>query len=164
MQPLFFTSDTHFGHALMIEKLGRPFADVNEMDEQLIHLWNAKVPRNAMVFHLGDVSFRKMPDTLRILRRLNGTKCLVTGPDGTRAVLDHFPLLTWNKSHYGAWHLHGHSHGSLRPPAPLDRQRRMDVGIDTHPNLQPYSWDEIAEFMATKDHAAVDHHEEKPTG
>ena len=30
--------------------------------------------------------------------------------NGTSCVLSHFPMLIWNKSHYGSYHLHGHLH------------------------------------------------------
>lgn len=39
--------------------------------------------------------------------------------------LSHFPMQTWDRSHRGAYHLHGHSHGEL--PAAL---HRLDVGVD----------------------------------
>ncbi len=41
--------------------------------------------------------------------------------------LNHYSQLVWNKSHHGAIHLHGHSHGSLRYPKEM---RAMDVGVD----------------------------------
>lgn len=36
----FITSDTHFGHARIIELASRPFASVEEMDAELIRRWN----------------------------------------------------------------------------------------------------------------------------
>ena len=47
--------------------------------------------------------------------------------DGVRLVLCHYPLRSWNRQAKGAWQLHGHSHGRLKP---LTRQR--DVGVDCH--------------------------------
>ena len=40
---LFFTADTHFGHANIIRYCGRPFADAAAMDGALIAIWNAAV-------------------------------------------------------------------------------------------------------------------------
>ena len=83
-------------------------------------------------------------------------------PDGSseidRFTLCHFPLLVWNRSHYGAMHLHGHSHGNLAP-----RQGRvMDVGVDTHPfSWGPYSLAEVLVCMKDKGYIAHDHHKER---
>lgn len=74
---IFVVSDTHFGHANIIQYCGRPFASVKEMDETLVERWNAVVRPQDHVYHLGDVAMRK-PD-LSIVKRLNGHKRLVFG-------------------------------------------------------------------------------------
>ena len=51
---IFFTADTHFGHANIIKYCHRPFATVEEMDDALVRNWNAVVSPDATVFHLGD--------------------------------------------------------------------------------------------------------------
>lgn len=69
-------------------------------------------------------------------------------------VLCHYPFFTWEQSHHGAWHLHGHSHGGLgrmnryqkiikSPPTTLEDGHSMDVGVDTN-DFYPYSLSEIA--------------------
>lgn len=75
---LFFASDPHFGHKNIIKYCDRPFMDEKEMNENLVSKWNAKVPKNAIVFLLGDVSMR---DDIaeRMLAKLNGTIILVKG-------------------------------------------------------------------------------------
>ena len=40
-------------------------------------------------------------------------------------VLSHYAMRVWDRSHYGSWHLYGHSHCNL-PPLPGS----LDVGID----------------------------------
>ncbi|MBW1975244.1 MAG: hypothetical protein JRI45_06700 [Deltaproteobacteria bacterium] len=57
-------------------------------------------------------------------------------------VLCHYAMRTWAKSHYNAWHLHGHSHGRLAPVGKM-----LDVGVDTH-NFYPWSWQEVVEYMS----------------
>lgn len=45
--------------------------------------------------------------------------------------LCHYPMLSWNKSHYGAWSLCGHSHGSNPHSLPDDLNgKRLEVSID----------------------------------
>jgi calcineurin-like phosphoesterase family protein len=61
-------------------------------------------------------------------------------------VLCHYAMRVWNRSHHGAYHLYGHSHGKL----PDDRNSlSMDVGIDAH-NYFPISLEEIQEYMFKK--------------
>jgi calcineurin-like phosphoesterase family protein len=40
-------------------------------------------------------------------------------------VLCHYPMLRWDRSHYGSFHLFGHVHGNLKTA-----NRSMDVGVD----------------------------------
>lgn len=40
-------------------------------------------------------------------------------------VLCHYSMRVWDRSHYGSWHLYGHSHGNLPPIA-----NSLDVGVD----------------------------------
>lgn len=49
-----FTSDTHFGHARIIELCDRPFSSVQEMNEQLVVNINATVPATDRLVFLGD--------------------------------------------------------------------------------------------------------------
>jgi calcineurin-like phosphoesterase family protein len=154
METIWFTSDTHYGHKRMITERG--VRDVPLMDELLIRNWNDVVGKSDRVYHLGDFSFHKLPETVNILRRLNGQLHVVLGnhdrdfwkkipgTPGTRIasvtearkeikvgeqkiVLDHYALLTWNKMHYGSWMLHGHSHGNLPDSKTA---KRLDVGVD----------------------------------
>jgi calcineurin-like phosphoesterase family protein len=76
---IFFTSDTHFGHANVIKYSKRPFAHVDEMNEALIANWNARVKPNDTVWHLGDFAFLSPAKTEAILERLNGKKRLILG-------------------------------------------------------------------------------------
>lgn len=56
---VYFTSDLHFGHELVLKKYPnfRKGANVAEMDENLIAAWNALVTPEDIVYDLGDVSF-----------------------------------------------------------------------------------------------------------
>ncbi len=191
MIPIYFTSDLHWGHAKMATLRG--FETPAQMNEKLIENWNAKVPKNAEVYVLGDFSFMGAIATREIIGRLNGRIALVPGnhdsgmnagtlslfdrvlpplknikvnrhlEDGTEVVqhlvLCHFPLLVWDKGHYGAWHLHGHCHGRAQYPNP--NARIVDVGIDgPRSGLSPLSFDDIAGIMKGRGFKPLDQHEE----
>lgn len=76
---IWFTSDTHFGHARIVELCERPFRDVREMDEELVRRWNARVAPGDVVYHLGDFSMGPRRTIGEVLRQLRGYKVLVRG-------------------------------------------------------------------------------------
>lgn len=79
---------------------------------------------------------------------INSPYLELKGSNGVPEItLCHYAMRVWNKSHFGTWHLYGHSHGRL-PDDP--NSLSMDVGVDTRPDWRPYSIDEIAAHMATK--------------
>lgn len=77
MSGVFFSSDTHFLHA-MVAKL-RGFASSAEHDEAVIERWNRLVRPDDLVWHLGDVGLGNETRVLEQAARLNGRKQLVTG-------------------------------------------------------------------------------------
>lgn len=178
MNNLWFVSDTHWGHKNIIKYSNRPFESVEEMDEALIKNWNSKVKPNDEVWHLGDFSFHKEGMTEGIIKRLNGRINFVRGNhdeimpnlykyfksvqdykeirvDGQKIVLCHFPMLTWNKAHRGAWMLHGHSHGSVNY---LNvGTTRLDVGVDNF-KYTPVSYEEVRDLLKDIEYTPVDHH------
>ena len=169
----FFTADTHFGHRNIINYINRPFTSVEEMDETLIQNWNNVVQPLDVVYHLGDFCFGnpwKYLDRLngyikfiigghdkelskRIYNKFNDSdmmkKNFIYGNlldviiDKQLIVLCHYSMRKWNRSHYGSWHLYGHSHGNL-PPLGLS----FDVGVDTN-DFYPYSLDDVSNKMKT---------------
>lgn len=179
MSNIFFTSDHHFGHKSIIKYSNRPFETVEDMDEALIQNWNNTIKNHATVYHCGDLSFYRPDKTREILYRLNGQIFFINGNhdksnrlgsltkgrfgwikdyyelkiDGKKIILCHYPFATWNGAHHGNWHLHGHSHGSLK----TNRPGRMDIGVDTR-NYFPWSYDEVHEELKDKEYIPVDHH------
>ena len=92
----FFTADHHFGQEGVIRMCGRHFADAAEMDEVLVHAWNARVRPSDVVWFLGDFAMGSSPDRCReLFARLNGTKHLVRGNHDKPRVLD----LPWASQH-----------------------------------------------------------------
>ena len=73
---IYFTADTHFGHANAIWMCGRPYKSVDDMNEAMIAAWNSRVTGNDTVYIVGDMFFR-CEDPESILRRLKGRKRLL---------------------------------------------------------------------------------------
>jgi calcineurin-like phosphoesterase family protein len=175
---VWFTSDTHFGHANIIRYSERPYASVAEMDEALAASWNAVVRPGDTIWHLGDFAFRHSRPAGSYLERLQGEKHLVWGNhddaetrglrgwassapyaeltvEGTRLVLFHYAMRVWNRSHRGAVQLYGHSHNSLAGDS-----QSCDVGVDNPVwGYRPVSLAEILRFLGTQvERVPVDHH------
>jgi calcineurin-like phosphoesterase family protein len=174
---VFFTSDTHFGHANIIKYCNRPYKTVDEMDEDLIRSWNSVVGKHDTVYHLGDFSMKPAD---YYISRLNGHIHLIIGNHEKEAlkvrgrfasvhdlhsikhgeqgiILCHYAMRVWNKSHHGYWHLYGHSHGTL-PDDP--NSKSLDVGVDCW-NFAPVSMEQLTQAMSRKNHVPVDHHGEE---
>jgi hypothetical protein len=98
-QQVWFTSDTHFGHTNVIKYSGRPFADVNEMNEKLVLNWNAIVKPGDVVYHLGDFA---LCDAERATAQLRQRQRLLRGfalevTDRERAALQYVEEATQTK-------------------------------------------------------------------
>lgn len=73
------------------------------------------------------------------------TVILTTGPqENATIVMCHYAMRVWPFSHFGSWHLFGHSHGTL--PA---WGKSHDVGVDAE-NFRPVSLSEIKMIMQEK--------------
>ena len=155
---IWFTSDTHFFHDKIVEYSQRPFASVEEMNEELIARWNSVVHRDGIVFHLGDFCFGKPDKWNHILDRLKGRIYLVLGNhdaghiseevaerfeavafqmrlnvNGQKIYLNHFPFLSYSGDNHGTWQLFGHIHSNLHNYNIIDKHRL--------PVLQPGQYD-----------------------
>ena len=173
---IWFTADTHFGHKNILEYSARPFSTIEEMNEALIKNWNSKVANDDDVFHLGDVGLCSPSKLKEILNQLNGKIYLIRGNHEKSAeackerfewikdyyelsiddqegyqgkqlvVLMHYAMRVWPASHFGTYHLYGHSHGEL----PDDTSSlSLDVGVDCH-NYAPVSYEDVNRIMKTK--------------
>lgn len=107
----FFTSDHHFYHKNIIEYCNRPYADLEEMHDDMIAKWNETVGNDDRVYCLGDFSFGNVGQTKDILAQLNGYKILIRGnhdSNGTCKLFDewhqnldfHSEYFTFLLSHY----------------------------------------------------------------
>ena len=74
---VFFTSDTHFGHAGARGLYRRPFALVAELDTAMLDRWNTTVGPEDEIWHLGDFAFGVPEAAMAVLLgRLHGHKHL----------------------------------------------------------------------------------------
>lgn len=179
-----FTADTHFYHNNIIRYCNRPFKSIDEMNEKLISNWNNKVSPTDLIYHIGDFGFTSAENIEKLLKRLNGKKIIVFGNHDKElkrnkylwryfeecvlykeltlhvagnkqpATLSHYAHLVWNKSHHGAWMLHGHSHGTLKYPF---IGKILDVGVDSN-NYCPISIDEVYNKLKDVKSDSCDHH------
>jgi len=207
---VFFSADTHFCHHNILKYCNRPFMSPEEQeivdgyrngtvdfkeykrliisdesmekhDETIINNWNKKVPKNGIVYFLGDFCFNsnKAP---KIINRLNGVIYLVRGNhdrntkffkekfgwikdyfllkvkdensenDFRKIALSHFAMRVWDGSHYGNYHCYGHSHGTLPED---DSTLSTDVGVDDW-GFCPVSYNEIVELMSRRTYKNFD--------
>jgi calcineurin-like phosphoesterase family protein len=82
MSTIFFSSDHHFGHRNVLTLgTGRPFADLEEMREQLIERHNSVVKHGDTVYFMGDLFWRTLPvsEACSILARMKGQKHFIWG-------------------------------------------------------------------------------------
>lgn len=170
----YFTSDLHFWHRniLKFSPKYRPYETVEEMNEDLIKIWNQTVKSTDTVYHLGDFCFRGAEATNKIIARLNGTIHFIEGNhdkvivqnaeipstpykqiviNKQKIVLFHFPISSWNGMHRGYWHLHGHCHGNFE-----GKGKMLDVGWDNLGKL--ISFEEIKRILDKKEIVHEGHH------
>ena len=74
---IYFIADTHFSEGNIIQYENRPFADVSEMDQELLSRWNSIVKKDDEVYVLGDFGAEGKEEF--ILNQLNGKKFLIKG-------------------------------------------------------------------------------------
>jgi len=167
---IYITADTHLGHSNIIKYDERPFDTTQEHDEAIVRRWNRKVNPQDTVYHLGDIALCSLPRAAELIYSLNGHIVLLLGnhdktaqalakrhPDlfkdvqryvelkdnGDLFCLFHYPIHEWNKCHYGAYMLHGHTHGN---DSYSTKYRILNVGTNLH-NYTPLSLDEIREQL-----------------
>ena len=184
---IYFTSDLHLGHKNIIEYTGRPYKNIDEMDEVLISNWNARVTAYDEVYILGDVALCPVDRAIQCLRRMNGIKYLVEGNHDYRNLKnpEFKSQFVWVKPifeleladdevrkgrrrivmcHYAmrVWNKshHGsyHLYGHSHGSLPDDPNAlSMDVGVDAR-GYVPVSIHEVHKLMSKKNWKPIDHH------
>ena len=167
---IYFTSDTHFGHANVIRLCNRPFNNINEMNNVMIANWNAKITNGDHIYILGDMFFRTN-DAEQILSRLKGKKHLILGnhdrdwikkvdlnkyfesvdnllflSDGKhKLTLCHYPMMTWPQANRECYMVFGHIHADTNAdywPLIQNSDQMLNAGVDVN-NYVPVTFDEL---------------------
>jgi len=168
MSDRWFVSDTHFGHENTCVKFKmpdgvtplRPFANAQEMDEEMVSRWNSRVKPQDRVYHLGDVVINRKH--LSTVGRCNGKKVLIKGnhdifklqdylpyfedirsyhvlPDES-VIASHIPIAKESFERFG-FNVHGHTHANTLPDS-----RYICICVE-HTNFAPIHWDELMQLV-----------------
>ena len=131
---IYYIADTHFGDERVMRLAQRPFISVSQMNEFLCAKWNEKVGGDDSVYIVGDFAFDDAA-AQKIFPLLNGRKHLILGnhdklsseslnmfesvnqivtvfDEGRSVCLCHYPLLSYENSVYGGYHIFGHIHNN----------------------------------------------------
>lgn len=171
----YFTSDLHFGHNNIISHSGRPFNDVEEMNDYFIEMWNSTVKPTDTIICVGDFTAmtNKAILVMNLLLCLNGKKIMVPGNHDQRVLKKASQLPEFSSSntilveplyehrigkdmvvvcHYPIQHWHKqrynipHVHGHIHSKIPLTGRNRVDVGWDAWGRIP--SWQDIKDLIA----------------
>jgi calcineurin-like phosphoesterase family protein len=75
----YYTADTHLGHARIIELCGRPFSNVEEMNQTIVDNFNAVATNEDEIYVLGDAALGKLDDSLPWFKKINAKLILIPG-------------------------------------------------------------------------------------
>lgn len=176
----YFAADYHWGHVNVLGYDNRPFKTIEEHDQLIIAKHNEIVRPTDHFWFIGDISLHATTSYVEdLLKQLKGILHFLKGNHDNRKIiklfskygiyhgeqvtiriddqkmtLNHCRMYVFFNSHYGAWNLHGHSHGAL-DKAPWGKT--LDVGINIR-DYAPLSFPFIQALMKSKDILLVDHH------
>lgn len=150
----YFTSDLHLNHKNIMKYCNRPFSSVEKMNETIINNFNSVLKSNDTLYILGDVGFGDVEFINNLLDKINCDKVLITGNHDKHLLRDynfrkkfkeireikvikdnvygqvtlcHYPMLSWDASFHGSYHLYGHIHNTELEYQP---KNSFNVGVD----------------------------------
>lgn len=133
---IYYISDTHFRDQAIFDKCKRPYANLEEMENDVINKWNNKVSKNDVVYVLGDLVKDDDTSAIEIFSKLNGHKHLIVGnhdsqileyiqnselfesikfidliiDNGRKVCVCHYPLMDWMEFNRNGILVYGHIH------------------------------------------------------
>ena len=161
----------------------RDFDNVNDMDRELLRCINHYVEETDELYILGDFVYGGSSKGQKYIDQINcKTIHLITGNHDKTKDLNklrfasiqpykeiflegkiklcmlHYAMRVWNRSHYGSFHIYGHSHNSIDN----NWGRSMDVGVDAiyamFGEYRPISEEELIRILGKREIHEVDHH------
>ncbi|HRA10067.1 MAG TPA: hypothetical protein PKX31_00265 [Chitinophagaceae bacterium] len=131
----YFTADLHWGHERAINFPGRKGFTVQSWIDHTSSIINEKLTKHDRLYILGDFAFGQRKEFMKyrqliqikdvwlivgnhepaisICQEVFGYRFRITYETkvcGVPTILFHYPILYWNKSHHGSYHLFGHVH------------------------------------------------------
>jgi calcineurin-like phosphoesterase family protein len=174
MTRVWFTSDTHLGHANIINYCNRPFDNIYHMNDTIIKRWNERVKEEDTVFHLGDLCFKEKLGVKaeHWIEQLNGKIILIRGNhdnnNSAKSVIDSLQITLggkkWNLEHIPDYYslyeynLTGHVHTAwsvLRKKYTERGSVFVNVGVDVF-NFYPVSIEEIMRRIDDYDNGRIE--------
>lgn len=170
----YFLSDPHYNHDREFIYLNTGFKNIIDYNEDLVRGINYTTNNKDTLYIAGDVScgLKSIENSLEFFKRIKCKIILIKGnhdselfdndkiPSNVRLInsvyLDvklnsqkiticHYPMLSWNSSHWNSWLLYGHVHNKKLP---IDG-KMFDICPKIN-HMFPYSFDEIKDIMNLK--------------
>jgi calcineurin-like phosphoesterase family protein len=171
------------------ESQTRDFPSLEKMNSAIVNNINEVVGQDDVLIHLGDWSFGGFEQIEEFYNRLicKNIHLILGNHDhhidrnrenikrlflsvswfeqfqyqGETIEMMHYPISSWNGLRKGRVHLHGHCH--LPHAVKISNGRRMDVGMDGHPEFRPYDLlkeclNPLKKLKTGSELGALDHH------
>jgi calcineurin-like phosphoesterase family protein len=180
MNNIYFSSDWHLGHKNIIKYAQRPFTTIEDMNILIFNLVK-KLPINSYLYFLGDLGFTteildyffyevlspdirfvwilgnhdfkfesNMDKYINYCYDIKEYKSIKI--DNQDIFLCHYPMVTWNKSHFNSWLLYGHHHICANGTEKVFEKmqgKTLNVNLEFH-DYKIWSFEEIKEYMNDK--------------
>jgi calcineurin-like phosphoesterase family protein len=175
-------------------KQTRDFPNLEKMNNVIVNNINKVVGQDDVFIHLGDWSFGGFEKIQEFWDRLvckniylvlgNHDHHIENNRDGVQGLfkkvfhyetikfsdntfkLMHYPISSWDGLNKGHIHLHGHCH--LPTELRFGKGKRMDVGMDGHPEFRPYNLRyeiiPLMEKQPIRSEIGFDHHTDELKG
>lgn len=172
MKKYYFSSDFHLGHNNVLKYDTRPFKSIEEHDYTIINNHNSMVHQDDDFYFLGDFALTSKNRAEGYVSQLMGNKFFIRGNHdnrqivrlyekygtylhdqnkvtikGTKVILNHYAMRTWEGSNRGNLHLYGHSHGGLEH---TEWGKSMDVCIILN-NYFPFEFEQIYKLLNSRE-------------
>lgn len=169
-----FSSDWHLNHKCLQEKIRSEFSDIHDMNHKILTKMFGVTTRGDQFYFLGDLILgnKEILDTVfqkikeyrlhfhliignhdiknlskqHLERFASVSKLKDIKIDGQKITLCHFPMISWNASHYGAWQLFGHHHRQNYAGSTPIVGKQINVNCEFH-DYKPWNFEEVQEEM-----------------